>query len=520
MRLGIDFGTTRTVVASTDDGKHPICRFEWEGVFWDYIPSIVAVKLGNLQFGWDALSCLKDPHVYLLRSMKSLMAELRPDDYVQIAPGLSFSIMELVTRFLAYVKGMILQHSNLMPAENQPIEVMVATPATANNNQRYITMEAFQRAGFVVLGMMNEPSAASVEFVQRYLRNLGPRSPKKYVIVYDLGGGTFDTSVVALTGGNYEVIASEGIARLGGDDFDRIILEQVMQELGHDQRHLSPNEETRLLEECRERKEGIKPNTRKMVVDLGAITGQEKFIVIGTDKVYDRCEALIQSTLDAVRAVIMKLSIAGIDPEDSRSLAAVYLVGGSISFPIVSRRMKERYGNKIKVSPYPHAATAVGLAIAADPRNRVRIFESVSRHFGVWREHDKGRNKVFDPIFKKDTCLDQETHILRVTRRYYPVHNVGHLRYMECSSLGKSGEPQGDISLWKPVYFPYDPHLKNHKNLVRISIEEKPHLAAHEILETYSYDRKGMIRVEIANLTGGYKRVFTIEPTSQDSLVT
>jgi len=333
MRLGIDFGTTRTVVASCEEGNHSVCTFEWDGDFKEYIPSLVAVKEGTLQFGWEAISCLKDSDACLFRSMKLLSAELHPDDHVEIAPGLSFPLMELITLFLSHVKRMILHHSNLELTDNEPMEVMVATPANANNNQRYTTIESFQRAGFVVLGVMNEPSAAAVEFVDRYLKNLGPRSPKRYVVVYDLGGGTFDTSVVALAERNYEVIASEGIARLGGDDFDRVILDLVMQELGSDQKPLSRNEESRLLEECRERKEGIKPNTRKMAVDLGVISGQEKIVVIGTDKIYDRCAGLIEPSLDAVRAVIMKLRTVDLDHEDARSLAAIYLVGGSIFFP-------------------------------------------------------------------------------------------------------------------------------------------------------------------------------------------
>jgi len=510
MRLGIDFGTTRTVVAAVENGNYPVCTFSWKGELKEYIPSLVTVQNGVLQFGWDAANWHKDPETHLLRSLKRLIGRLRPDDPVEIAPGYSTSAVDLLTLFLSHVKKMITQHSNFTLDKRQPVEVMVATPANASSNQRYITMEAFRRAGFNVMGMMNESSTAAVEFVHRYLRNIGSRSPKKYVVVYDLGGGTFDTSVVGIAGRSYDVITYEGIARLGGDDFDEVILDQVLQEVGRSPESLSRREEAWLLEECRERKEGLKPNTRKMMLDLGPVLGEERTAVLKTNRIYEGCNELIQRTVDSVYAVIRKLRGTGIDPEDSPSLAAVYLVGGSVAFPPVSRRLREVYGRKVKTSPFPYAATAIGLAITADPMTDVRIRESVSRNFGVWREYEHGQDKVFDPIFRKDTRLDSEEGWQKAIRIYRPVHNVGHLRYLECNSLGAEGEPQDDIVISQEVYFPYDPELEEHKDLARVSVEKRPDLARQEVRETYSYDTHGMVRVEIENRTGGYRRVFIL----------
>ena len=509
MRLGIDFGTTRTVVAGVEDGNYPVCTFSWEGELKEYIPSLVAVKNNTLHFGWDAVKWHKDPEVHLLRSVKRLIGQLRPDDPIEIGPDFSISAVKLITLFLAHVKKMVLRHSNLILAKNQPVEAMVAAPANANSNQRYITLEAFRRAGFRVLGLMNEPSAAAVEFVSRYLRNLGPKSPKEYVVVYDLGGGTFDTSVVGFAEHNYDVITHEGIARLGGDDFDQIILDQVLQNLRSSRKDLNRNEEARLLEECRERKEGLKPNTQKMMLDLGPVLGEEKMVVLGTKEIYEQCLPLIERSLNTVNAVMQNLRRVGIDPENSQNFAAIYLVGGSVVFPPVSRRLRESYGRKVKISPYPHAATAIGLAITADPQARIHIRESVSRNFGLWREQEGGRDKVFDTIFQKDNWLDPLADRQQVIRMYRPMHNVGHLRYQECSALGPDGEPRGDITVWQEVYFPYDSELKRYKDLARVPIERRPDLARQEIRETYTYDTQGMIRVEIENRTGGYRKVYT-----------
>lgn len=509
MRLGIDFGTTRTVVAGQDGGNYPICAFTWKGELKEYIPSVVAAKGKSLYFGWDALDLLGEPDVFFLRSLKRLAGHLRPEDPLDIGPDISLTMLEAVTLLLGHVKSAIMKYGNIPVRKKVPLDVVVATPANANSNQRYITLEAFKRAGFNVLGSMNEPSAAAVEFLHRYLKNMGARSPKKYVAVYDLGGGTFDSSVVGILDRHHDVVAHEGIARLGGDDFDDVILDLVLEEAGIPRHTLSSSDLTRLLEECRERKEGIKANTKKMVIDLGAVLKGKRPVVLETALVYDRCKSLVQSSLESLQRLLHRL---GDHPEDNRSLAAVYLVGGSVAFPPVARSLRDIYPNKVKTAPFPHASTAIGLAIAGDPEARIKVQETVSRYFGLWRE--RGRDKIFDPIFIKDRQVDPETGGLKATRTYRPVHNIGLLRYMECSALGEEGEPEGDIALWKDVYFPYDPGLKNRKDLQRVPVQMLPELSSQEVTETYAYDPQGLIRVEIENRTSGYRRLFNLGPES------
>jgi molecular chaperone DnaK (HSP70) len=507
IRLGIDFGTTRTVVAAVENGNYPVCSFSWEDEVKEYIPTLVAVDRGKLLFGWEAAKRLQDPEVRVLRSLKRLLGQVRPDDLLELAPGFSLPAVELVTLFLAHVREMLLRHSPLNLPRGRPLEVLAAVPANAGNNQRFITLEAFRRAGFRVLGLMNEPSAAAVEFVHRYLRDLGPKSPKKYLVVYDLGGGTFDTSVVGFAGRLFDVITHQGMNRLGGDDFDQIILEKALEELGLFREELPPGIEPQLLEECRERKEGLKPNTQKMMVELALGEGEERSLILGTKEIYERCLPLIERSLEMVLKVMDDLQQFEIDPEDAQSFAAVYLVGGSVAFPPVSRRLRELFGRKIRISPYPQAATAIGLAVSADPQARILVQESVSRHFGLWREREEGREKVFDPIFHKNRLLAPVTG-QEVVHIYQPAHNVGHLRYLECSALGEGGDPRGDLFVWEDVYFPYDPRLESEPDLTLIPVEKRPDLAGQEIRETYTYDRQGIIQVEITNLKSGYSKQY------------
>lgn len=508
MRLGIDFGTTRTVVAAESKGSYPILTFSWKNEIKDFIPSLIAVRGDKLYFGWNAADRLREPELRPLRSVKRLFGHFGPEGSLELADGLSISMLDLLTRFLLHVKRMIIKHGNMPVGKKNKLEVMVATPANANSNQRYVTLEAFRKAGFSVLGAMNEPSAAGLEFLHFFLNDLGPRSPKRHVFVYDLGGGTFDISAIAIADGKHDVIAYGGVARLGGDDFDEIILEMVLEQIQVPRNNLDAGQTVRLLEECRERKEGLRKNTRHMVVDVGAALDGYAPVVLDTDQLYARCEPIIAQSLNAVQELLLKKGNDGAELGTARSLGAIYLAGGSVSFPPVARALKGLFKNKVKISPYPHASTAIGLAIAADPQIQMRIRESVSRHFGVWRE--KGADKVFDPIFFKDQRLNPESGRLQATRSYRPMHNIGLLRYLECNFLGRSGEPEGDISIWKNIYFPYDPELADRKNLGSIAIENRPELSSQQVVENYEYDPAGMIRVEIENRTSGYQRAYRL----------
>jgi molecular chaperone DnaK (HSP70) len=435
IRVGIDFGTTRTVVAAQDNGNYPMYTFSCQGEAKEYIPTLVGVKDGVLVFGWDAASLLSQSNAYLLRSMKRLAGQLRPEDPVDLGPNFSITLLEVVTLFLSHVRQMILEHGNITTGELDTLEVMVATPSNANISQRYLILEGFRRAGFTVLGTLDEPWAAAVEFLHRYMRDLERRSSEQYVAVYDLGGGTLDTSVVRIAEWGHDVIAHQSVGKLGGEDFDGIILSLALEQIGLAQESLPPTDRARLMEECRERKEGLKSNTRKMVVDLSTVLKDQKPVILDTEIVYEHCGPLIERSLRILQSLL-----EGIDqnPEQSDSLAAVYLVGGSVSFPPVARKLRKMYRSKVKVSPLPHASTAMGLSIAGDPKANIKVRESASRHFGLWPV--AGNDKAFDSIFDKDRPLDSDTDVLWVTRTYNPVNDIPLLPNPECRSLGKEEE--------------------------------------------------------------------------------
>lgn len=507
MRLGIDFGTTRTVVAAADRGNYPVVSFQLEtGDVQPWYPSLVAARGSECVLALDAQARQHESDWFFLRSLKRRLADVGPESMISLGEQ-EVPALELLTDYLTQLRRDLGERSNLEMSSTEPLEVLIAVPANANSNQRFLTLEGFRRAGFQVLGLINEPSAAGIEYAHQHAWRSGT-GQKEYLVIYDLGGGTFDASVISMKDRHHEVITDEGIARLGGDDFDERLLELALSR-AEPVGALSEAARYHLLEECREQKERLHPNTRKIAIDLGrAIEGAGE-VMVTTNEFYERCAPLIEETMAAVEAALSR-ALKGSELEWGE-VAAIYLVGGSSDLPLVGRMLRERYGRRVRRSPYPYAATAIGLAIAADAEAGYVLQERFTRYFGVWREAEAGRRIVFDPIFLKDTPLPGATDPpLVYARVYQPVHNVGHFRYLECGQVSDDGQPSGDITPWDEIRFPLDPALQEHAQLDHVHVQRTSGVESQVIQERYVCDGNGMIEVTIANQTAGYQRTYRL----------
>jgi molecular chaperone DnaK len=502
VRLGIDFGTTRTVVAAVLDGRHPVASFDLGEAYGTWLPGIAAWEDDRWVFGADAEGALRQGRPGL-RSVKRAVSRLAPSDEVRIEGVRTTSALELATAFLGWIRAMLVTRGNLELREDEPLEAMVAVPANASSRQRFLTLEAFRGAGFGVLGMINEPTAAAIEFAHRNQRVLSPRSPKRYLVVYDLGGGTFDTAAVSLEGRRFELLHSEGIGRLGGEDFDAEILAEALGTWGLDERALESSIRVALLERCRAAKETLTPHSQRLLVDAAGHL-EVPPAVLDVRALNARCEPIVARTLELLDRVFARLPERGLDPEDARELGAVYLVGGGVGFPAVGRALRARYERKTQLAPEPHAATAIGLAVAADDAAEVLVREASTRYLGVWREAQGGQDTVFDPILRKDALPDAGGPLV-VRRCYRPVHTVGHLRFVECTALDERGRPGGDLTPFSELLFPYDVRHAGTQDLGAVPIERRPSLG-DEIVETYTYGRDGRVVMTMENVTRQYRR--------------
>jgi molecular chaperone DnaK len=468
MRFGIDFGTTHTVVALVDRGNYPVVSFDGA----DFIPSVVSAKGSELRFG------VAEPGWQVVRSFKRLLETARADSTVLLG-GRQVLLADLLTRFLGHVREQLERESNAGLRAGDPIQVAVSVPANASTAQRLITLDAYRRAGFDVKAVLNEPSAAGFEYAHRFRETV--TSKREYVLVYDLGGGTFDASLIHMEGRFNEVVTSSGISRLGGDDFDETIA-----------RLISKRPSAELLDEVRTQKESLSPNTRKFVAGDA---------VLPIDEVYEACAPLVERTLDSMEEA-MRDPRRGDDPVAWSELAGIYVVGGASAFPPVYRQLRERFGtHRVRRSPHPFGSCAIGLAIHLDEGAGYKLTERLTRHFGVFREDDAGAVVSFDVLVPKDTALPAA-----VSRRYRAAHNVGHYRFVECGRIER-GRPEGNLAAWDEVFFPFDTSLRD-RDLSGVPVERKGDGPLIEELYTCAAD--GTVEAHLRVLDDGFERTVRI----------
>jgi molecular chaperone DnaK (HSP70) len=388
----------------------------------------------------------------------------------------------------------LMEKSTLGAGKYDRLQIMLGVPANANSNQRFLAQDAARGAGLEVLGLLNEPSAAAVEFA---FRNGGDRKNrlKGGLLVYDLGGGTFDVSLVALGEAERSVIASDGVPDLGGDDFDEILAVLALAEAGKPEQaedSLTGAEWYLLFDECREKKESLNSNSRKITVDLERVRKDWKEVSISVDAFYERCRPLVEASRRVVEALLAAHPDHAID--------TLYLTGGGSELPPVARVLRETFGRRVQRSAYMRSATAIGLAIRAEGHENRPLRDQFTKNFGVWREADDGRNVVFDVIFPRGVKLPSRgEEPLRMVRSYRPAHNIGYFRYLECVHLGANNQPEGEISNWDEIRVAFDPSLRDSADLTDQPV--RPYAPPQELLieEEYTCDANGDVGVRISD---------------------
>jgi molecular chaperone DnaK (HSP70) len=437
----------------------------------------------------------------VVRSFKRLLSGVDANPSRKVAIGSTeLAVTDLLARFLSHVREALRTRSTIRKrmAQAKDVSAAIGVPANAFAAQRLMTLEAFRRAGFVVRAIVNEPSAAGFEYTHRHAGTVTSR--RDTVVVYDLGGGTFDASLVRVAGHHHEVLATAGINRLGGDDFDQILSQLALDAAGVNGELPSALAE-RWLEHCRTAKEAIGPSTRKVTLDLESVLGERAprpEISLPVASYYVECHALVEKTLDAMTPLVARAEADDAAITDMEDIAGVYVVGGASELPVVGRTLRERFGRRVHRSPYPSAAVAIGLSIACDDAGSFQLVDRTARTFAVFREANTGNDVVLDVLFARDAVLPAPGEPLVRTRRYSAAHNIGHYRFFECSSVDADGRAHGDMALSGEVMFPFDAALLGERNLGGVAVErlqgEGP-----PIIERYSLDHNGIVHVTIRN---------------------
>ena len=495
MRLGVDFGTTTTAIAIVDRGNYPIVSFvNNNDDTVDFIPSIIALDGDRLIYGFDAEDAAREgaPH---LRSFKRLLSDPSVTDTSTLRLGNhSISILDALTGFLSYVVRQLRTNSSIASLpDSEPLEALVGIPAHAWSAQRFLTLEAFRRAGWDVLAMVNEPSAAGFEYTHRHAGTLN--SKRTAILVYDLGGGTFDASIVSATGTLHEVMGSRGLNMIGGDDFDVVLATRLATAAGTDSGNLGDEAWERLIEDSRDAKETLSPSTKFITVPVDG-----KPVTIPVTDFYEAATPLVEATIEAMEPLLVP-DASGVS-QLGGDIAGLYVVGGGSQLPLVARVLRSRFGRRVHRSPHTAASTAIGLAIGADPEAAYTVREQLSRGVGVFREREAGSFISFDTLLEPNTEL-ASGETLTIKRRYRAAHNIGYFRFVEYSSFDEAGVPRGDLQPYGEVIVPFDHSVRRSD----IDLSAIPVVRTEDgplIEESYIVDENGMVTVEITDLDAGY----------------
>ena len=380
--VGIDLGTTHSLVACVRSGAAE-CLPDVQGRV--LLPSVVHYAAGgDRQVGWEALAQRAGDPTNTVASIKRCMGRSLRDVHqrdklpyrltdhpgmvgVQTVQG-EFSPVQISAEILAALR----QRAEQSLGVETLLGAVITVPAYFDDAQRQATKDAARLAGLSVLRLINEPTAAAIAY------GLDNASEGVYA-VYDLGGGTFDVSILRLTQGVFEVVATGGDSALGGDDYDHALVDLVLQRSGVTLR--DGVERSAWLIAARAVKEAL--SATNSVAFPAELTGDLALLTI-TRTDFEACTAsLTARTMTAVRRVVRD---AGMTPAD---VQGVVLVGGATRMPQIRKAVADWFGKPPLTNLNPDEVVALGAAIQAnqlagnDPDGELLLLDVVPLTLGL-----------------------------------------------------------------------------------------------------------------------------------------
>ena len=362
--LGIDLGTTRSLVAVVRSGKAQVLQ---AATTTDtLLPSVVYYpSSGNPVVGYDALAHLADDPKNTIISAKRFMGRSQADIKFSHPYELSgskdampafvtaqgeVSPVEVSARILAALEQ---RAASALPDESIQGAV-ITVPAYFDEAQRQATKDAAQAAGINVLRLLNEPTAAAVAYG---LDQPTDDDTENYYLIYDLGGGTFDVSILKLSDGVFEVLATGGNSALGGDDIDRLLTNWLIKQLNIDPKDVSLHDKSILAQQAKRYKQAL---TDAEQVDIDIVVNEQSYQgVLSRKDLITIAEPVSRRTLSVCEQVLRDAKLSAADLDE------VILVGGSTRMPAVQQVVADFFAKEPLCRLNPDEVVALGAAQTA-----------------------------------------------------------------------------------------------------------------------------------------------------------
>ena len=362
--LGIDLGTTRSLVAVVRSGKAQVLQADTTTD--TLLPSVVYYpSAGKPLVGYDALTHLADDPKNTIVSAKRFMGRSQADIKFSHPYELSgsedampafvtaqgeVSPVEVSARILAALEQ---RAASALPDDSIQGAV-ITVPAYFDEAQRQATKDAAQAAGINVLRLLNEPTAAAVAYG---LDQTNTDKSENYYLIYDLGGGTFDVSILKLSDGVFEVLATGGNSALGGDDIDRLLTNWLIKQLNIDPKDVSLHDKSILAQQAKSYKQAL---TDAEQVDIDIVVNERSFRgVLRRDDLITIAEPVSRRTLSVCEQVLRDAKLSAADLDE------VILVGGSTRMPAIQQVVADFFAKEPLCRLNPDEVVALGAAQTA-----------------------------------------------------------------------------------------------------------------------------------------------------------
>jgi len=475
--IGIDLGTTNSEVAIVENGQVVVIADNNRKI----LPSFVGIDdQGDILVGESARNQYL---VYPERTVKSIKRLMGQDIHVDLA-GHAYAPQEISAIILKRLKAIAEQYLD------QPVtKAVITVPAYFSDAQRQATREAGEIAGLEVVRMINEPTAAALAYG-------GNQLEQKRMLVYDLGGGTFDVSVVNIEAGVVEVLSSHGDNHLGGDDFDQQIIEHILDHLQETQ-GVDGRQHSKALARITRAAENAKfvlsdqPYARIEEEYLLEHEGAAIHLSLELSRIdyEDMIEDYINATLDAVHIAMKgaKLTPADIDE--------IVLVGGSTRTPCIRERLYNEFGFEPHSEVDPDLCVAMGAAIQAamiggQEVNAVLV-DVTPYTYGtsaIGYLGDEYYPYKYVPIIHKNTALPN--------------------RKTEAFETNHDGQEVVDVT----IYQGEDPDALNNIKIGEFLVEGLQDVEAGNVITvTLALDLNGMLHVSAQEKATGLEKSITIK---------